>query len=286
MANSFKVICTFIIGEDNMNYYQIYWENEGKYISINNQKFRNFLKDFIEKTGLMKVEVLNFGQDYTELYYRIREFVLTKHPEYIPLFYQMLEERGFNMDDEILLLIRTIGKEMELQEETKEYFLLSLYIEEIEKQADKYIIHSKQLGDYAFYTAYQYLINNPLAKNLLNTYFMEQNCHYASWELMKCLDGASLITCLLPSYFEGEYYHSIVQDKTGAYIDLAYGVVYDKETGDKLFLDKIISSVKKEDMAATFSLAKQKEATVKSDLPPTLILALYNKEQKLQDKLR
>ena len=39
-------------------------------------------------------------------------------------------------------------------------------------------------------------------------------------------------------------------------------------------------------MAATFSLAKQKEATVKSDLPPTLILALYNKEQKLQDKLR
>ncbi len=270
-----------------MNYYKIYLENEGQYRDINRQKFREFITEFGNKTGLINLKVINSyeNSEYEELYYRLREFVLTKHPEYRTLFYEILEQKGFQLKDEILLAMRIIGNEANttLDSNIKDYLLLSPYINEIRTQEGKFYIQSNIFGDFSFDTTYHYLQNNPHLKDLFDFFLVKQHCYQASWELIKYLKDASLVTFLLPSYFEGNYYHAVVKDDKDLYIDLAYGCVYDEEVRKKLLAGEIVSEIKKEKIQESLEIAKAQESleSKKEDLPPTLVLALYDQSKNM-----
>ncbi len=267
-----------------MNYYQIYENNEGKYLAINDQKFKEFIVNFNKQTKIIKSDILDdFTSQYVELYYRIRSFVLTKYPEYITLFYQMLNQAGFNLEDEIFLTMRIIGRELEtnISKDWQEYLLLSPYIDNIMSQNGKFIINSKEFGDYAFYPACNYL-QDPEIRNLLLCYLGSNYCHQSSWELIKQLNNANLVTLLMPYYFVGNYYHSVVRDVNGFYIDLVNGCVYDEMMGEKLFSQNIVSEIRKEDLELRLDKAQQEESaeSKNADLPPALVLALHNQSQK------
>ncbi len=264
----------------------MYVENEEKYTNINNQKFKKIIELFGLKTGLIKLDVIKKYQDdypYVELYYNLRDFVLTEHPEHIVLFYEILNQAGFSMEDDIFLAMRTIGSlsDSTIDKNIKDYFLLSPYIDDITVSNGKFNIFSNKFGEYSFYSTYHYLKNNTNAMDILKNYVVQSYCHHVSWELIKYLDDANLVTCLLPSYFEGNYYHTIICDKNGFYIDAAYGCVYDKKTGEKIFANKIVSDVKKDDLDSLLEIAKQEESeeSKKEEIPSALLLALHNQSK-------
>ncbi len=274
-----------------MDYYKMYVENEGKYVNVNNQKFKKIIELFGIKTGIIKLDVIkNYQHDYpyVELYYNLRDFVLTKYPEYTSLFYEMLNQAGFSMDDDIFLAMRTIGSlsDSTIDKNIKDYFLLSPYIDNITISNGKFNIYSNKFGEYSFYSIYHYLKSNETAMDILKNYRVQSYCHHASWELIKYLDDANLVTCLLPSYFDGNYYHTLIRDKNGFYIDVVYGCVYDKEIGEKIFANKIVSDVKKEDLDSLLEIAKQEESgeSKREEIPSALLLTLHNQNKRVSIK--
>lgn len=107
--------------------------------------------------------------------------------------------------------------------------------------------------------------------------FFVVNCHNASWKVIQYLKNASLITELLPYYFEGTFYHSVVRDANGMIIDLANSAVYNEEIRKKLYHGQIICETKKGylekklDEAIRFSSKED----IEEDFSKPLLLALH-----------
>ena len=278
-----------------MDYQEIYYRNEKQYHSINQQHFQKFLNVFKKETGIDTSHLATKRgiptNDYRKQFYYLKYMVFINYPKYIKEFYRILENSKFDMSSEIVDAMKLIGKNTiyTFDEDIRRYILLSPLIDDVVNDNGNISIYSDELGDYNFCSTRKYLYKNKRALYLIQNYLTQGYCHQMSWELMSFLEQANLITTLLPAYFEGTYYHTVVQNQDNFIIDIANEIVIDSNVRDSLFKGQIISSTKKQDLFSKLKEAKIKEAKIKEaknyenedSFTNSLLLALYSESKKL-----
>ena len=267
-----------------MYFNNIFYLNEKQYRFINEICFKNFIKDFKKETGIDTYhDAIKKGiskNNYTEQFFYLRYRIFTNYKEYINEFFNLLENYGYNMINEIIRSMCLIGETtfIKLEDSIKNYVLLCPFINDIENNNGKITIHSNLFGDYSFITTLNYLSNNPDALSLIIYYVTKQYCHIMSWDLIKCLENASLITYNLPYYFFGYYYHTIIKQDESI-IDVANSFVIDEETRDRLFKGRLVVETPKEDLNKKLAEAKN-YLHPEEDFNKPLIIALNKEREK------
>lgn len=273
-----------------MSYKEVYEENQKNYEESNRLIFKKFLVTFKEETklsidNLMRIYKID-SNDPAEEFYFLKWVLFNYGHKYISYFYSLLENMGYDLYSEIIDTMKLIGKDTndKVSSDILAYTMISPYINGITIPKNKpglVIIHSDELGDYTFYPSRVYLNNNEKALNLINDFITERYCHQISWEMMKHFDKCQLITSLLPLYFEGTHYHTVIRDNRGLIIDSANDAVYTEEVRDFLFKGKDICTTKKEELEKELNLAMEVEDEESKiiDFPPAMLLALYNQSK-------
>lgn len=275
-----------------MGYCDIFYANEGRYLSVNENHFKKFFDCFTKETG---IDVCNLAissgvskDSYAEMFFYIRHIILMKYPKYVKYFFELLDVSGYDMSMEIIYAIRSIGKNAtySLDEDVIRYVLLSPYINAVTNDHGKITICSEEFGDYSFITTRKYLYENKKALYLIQNYITQGYCHIMSWELMKYLENVSLVTSLMPSYFEGTYYHSVIRDQNDLFIDAANEAVFDNDTRDYLFKMQDVVETKKEDLHSRLIEAKivADEKSEDFGFNPALLLTLHKEYQNLNKR--
>lgn len=272
-----------------MGYNDIFYENEEKYMNLNQNQFKNFIELFRKETGIDASKLYEKEgiekDDYISQFYYLKYIVYTYYPKFINVFFNLLDNCGYDLSSEIIEAMKLIGRNSTsiLDEDIKQYILLSPYIDDITNNKGKFTIHSNDFGDYSFMSTKKYLENNKEAIKLIKGYYTALFCHQMSWEMMKYLDDASIITSLLPSYFTGTYYHTTIRNEDGIIIDIANESVFDDQTRDFLFKGKIICETKKEDLENCLNdaLLNEDEEAKKVDYPNAMLLTLHEQWKRL-----
>lgn len=273
-----------------MGYKEIFDEHQTQYEKSNRIKFKAFLDIFKEETGLNIDHLADVHQidmtDPVNEFYFMKWVLFNYSQKHIPYFYQLLEEMGYNLFSEVIEAMKTIGKETqdEVDPGVVEYVKISPYIDGITEHKDApglVTIHSEDLGDYSFYPSRVYLKGNKPALKLVNEFKTERFCHQMSWELVNCFDKCQLITSLLPSYFEGTHYHTIVKDDKGLIVDVANEAVYTEDTCDILFKPKDICVTEKADLDSRLEIAtlEEDDESKKIGLPNAMLLTLHEQSK-------
>lgn len=190
------------------------------------------------------------------------------------------------MESEIINAMDLIGKNTinRLDDDIKAYIMLSPYIQGISNNAGQITIHSDEYGDYTFMSALKRFEENPVATDLIRKYITNTMCHQMSWELMKYVDDATLVTSLLPSYFEGNYYHTYIEEKEGRVIDIANNIAYPQELTDYLFKAHVVLKTMKTDMDKKLEMAirEEDEKSKQIDFPKAMLLVLHEESKGLR----
>ncbi|MCX4364880.1 MAG: hypothetical protein OSJ70_03825 [Bacilli bacterium] len=276
-----------------MGYKDIYDTYQEKYEKTNRLKFREFLEAFKRETG---VDISTLARAYDiDTQDAAKEFCFLKwclfNYNHKPLsyFYELLEDFGYDMFSEIIDTMSLIGKDTKvmIDPDVVNYAKISPYINRITVDNRKnglVTIHSDELGDYSFYPSRVYLSNNTGALKLVNEYETAQFCHQMSWEMMNHFDKCELVTSLLPSYFEGTHYHTVLKNSEGLVVDAALEAVYTEETRDILFKAEDICLTPKEDLNAKLKLAieAEDEESKKIDFPNAMLLTLHEQSKVLR----
>lgn len=266
-----------------MGYSDIFYLKEEKFYLANQKLFKNFLDFFRRETGLDWQSLIAKTDipvnDYRKLFYFLRQTIILNFPKYVPIFFKLLEDSGFDMSSEIIYAMKLIGKNTfdDLDEDLKQYILRSPIIDAVSSKKGKITIFSEEYGDYSFSSTKKYLYENKKALYLIQNYLTEGFCHQMSWEIMKYLNDASLITSLLPSYFEGEYYHTVIRDNNGLIIDSANEAVFDDDTRDFLFKGHDVVETKKIDLEYNLrqAIKDEDDKSKEIDFPPAMLLTLH-----------
>lgn len=272
-----------------MGYSDIFYLKEERYYSINQRLIKRFLDIFKSETGLNWQSILEKTDiptdDYRKIFFFLRYTIIMNCPKYIPIFFKILEDCGFDMSSEVIYAMKLIGKNTfnKLDCGLEHFILSSPVIDSVTNKDGNITIFSEEFGNYSFISTRKYLYNNKRALFLIQRYLTEGYCHNISWELMKYLEDASLITSLLPSYFEGEYYHSVVRNSDGLIIDSANNIVIDDETRDYLFKSNDVVETRKENLEERLkeAIKDEDEESIKIDFPQALLLALHKESKKL-----
>ena len=273
-----------------MKYKDIFYLKEEQYYAINQRHFKNFVESFknefrIDITELAKSEGIP-NNDFVKQFYLLKYAINLYYPKYIPEFFARLEASGFDVSSEIVDAMKTLGVNTidALDEDLKQYILLSPYIQGLSINQGKIMIYSDEFGDYSFYSTRKYLLSNKKALAFIRKYVTQNYCHQASWSLIQYLDNANLLTSLLPAYFEGNYYHSVIRNQDGLIVDAANQVVYDEKTRDFLFKGNIVAETKKEHLNCQLQVAKEEEdhESKEIDFPKALLLALHRESKAMK----
>lgn len=275
-----------------MGYNDIYEENQGKYEISNRTIFSKLLAEFKKNTGLnidhlTRAYAIDTSDSAKEFMF-LKWVIFTYQQKYISYFYELLDSLGYDMFSEVIDTMKLIGKDSKetISPDVIEYALISPYIDGItihKSHAGLVTIHSEELGDYDFYPSRLYLQDNANALGLINDYLTAGFCHQISWHMMNHHDKCELITSLLPSYFEGTHYHTVVKLDSGMIIDSANEAVYDETTRDYLFKGKDICKTDKEDLNKRLEEAKEAEdeASKIIDFPDAMLLTLHEQTKRL-----
>lgn len=273
-----------------MGYNEIYDKYQTQYEISNRIKFREFVEAFKKETGvsadgLMEAYQVNHD-DPASVFYFLKWVLFNYNRKYIPYFYELLDNFGYDMFSEIMDTMTLIGKDTHtnVSSDVINYSLISPYINRItvdQSQKGLITIHSDELGDYSFYPSRVYLNNNEGALNLINKYKTSGFCHQMSWELMNHHDKCTLVTSLLPSYFEGTHYHTVLRDNNGLVVDAAMEAVYTEDTRDMLFKPEDICITEKEDTERKLELAieAEDEESKNIDFPNAMLLTLHEQSK-------
>lgn len=276
-----------------MGYIDIYDKYQTQYEISNRIKFKEFLEAFTKDTGfsadnLMKAYKVN-QDDLAQVFYFVKWVLFNYNRKYIPYFYELLDNFGYDMFSEVMDTMKLIGKDThkDVDPDVISYALISPYVDKITVNKDKrglVTIHSDELGDYSFYPSRVYLNDNKEALKLINKYETSTFCHQMSWELMNHHDKCTLVTSLLPSYFEGTHYHTVLRDNEGLIVDAAMEAVYTEDTRDMLFKADDICLTKKEEMDEKLNLAieAEDEKSKNIDFPNAMLLTLYEQSRGLR----
>lgn len=171
-----------------------------------------------------------------------------------------------------------------LCEEIKQYVLLSPYINGITIHQGLISIYS-EFGNFSFYSTRKYLQENQKALKMINDYITQGYCHHLSWQLLNYLEKANLVTSLLPAYFEGNYYHSVVRNQDGFIIDVANEIVYEEEMRDFLFKGHIVVETEKENLDKRLqeAILDEDEESKKLNFTSAMLLTLHKEYKKLKN---
>lgn len=275
-----------------MGYNDIYENHQGQYEKSNRVIFAKFLDTFKKETGLNMEHLLCAYQvDTTDPaceFYFLKWVLFNYSQKYLPYFYELLDSLGYDMFSEVIDTMKLIGKDSVdgIDNHVTAYAMISPYINGItvHKETPGLVtIHSDDLGDYSFYPSRMFLKGNKDALYLINEYITAGCCHQISWHMMGHHEKCELITSLLPSYFEGTHYHTVVKLASGMIVDSANDAVYTDETRDYLFKGEDICKTDKEDLNLRLeeAMKAEDEASKIEDFPEAMLLTLHEQTKRM-----
>ena len=218
------------------------------------------------------------------LFDSLRNYLAEYHKELLNSFYDAYRKKNGNLkylitEDMRMLGKTTIGK---LNRSVLEQLSNRPYIGKISYEDKKIHITLISGEEYSFFSIYDYFDKNSRMSQYIMKYRNQLfgQCHNDAWDAIITLNDSTLLTELIPYCFVGTYYHSIVEDKNGMYIDLANEIVYDENVRYNLYQAEIVSETKKEDLYQ--KLADANEYFGKSPYASAILIAVYQQTLKLK----
>lgn len=265
---------------------KLYYENEERFKEINNNYFRNFITYFVNKYDI-KNFIEDDPSDYINIFTDLKKYIHMYLPELIGPFYEELKKTGFNMiynlfDDMYELGVTTNKK---LQSKTVYHAKLSPHISDI--SYDGKINIESIYANVSFYSLKDYFnsyFNSCFnLKKLIREKDLSGDCHRVSLSILDLLEESNLVTMLIPYYFEGTIYHSLIKTEDGLFIDAASYIVYDEKTLN-LLNGRIISDTPKSEIENTLeeAISYSQDPFIQEKYNNTLILALYNQSRSIK----
>lgn len=273
-----------------MNYESIFFEYEEQFTIKNDFQFKMVIENFTKKVDIDIEEIKTIysvsENDFLDLYGCLKDYLYYRYPDYLPCLYYFLKKSNFKIYYDYLDSILILGENVNgyLDENLKRFLLRSPYIDDIHYDNGLIFLKINNGKEYSFYSAKDYFKNNSSIMHILkDKKFLTGNCHNASWKVIKHLENVSLITELLPYYFEGTFYHSVVRDENGMIIDLANNAVYSEEIRKKLYHGRIICETKKRylDERLEEAIRDSSKEDIENYFNEPLLLALH-KQSKLK----
>ncbi len=263
---------------------KLYYENEERFKEINNNYFKSFVTYFVNKYGITNF-IEDDPSDYINIFTDLKKYIYMYLPELVEPFYKELKKTGFNMvynlfDDMYELGVTTNKK---LQSKTVYHTKLSPHISDI--SYDGKIKIESIYGDVSFYSLKDYFSSRSSfnLKKIIRNNDLSGDCHGVSLSILDLLEDANLVTMLIPYYFEGTIYHSIVKTEDGLFIDAASYIVYD-EKALNLLNGRVISNTPKSEIENTLeeAISYSQDPFIQEKYNDTLVLALYNQSRSIK----
>lgn len=278
-----------------MDYESIFFEYEEQFTIKNNLRLKMVIEKFIKKVDIDIEEIKTiYGvseNDFITLYSCLKDYLYYRYLDYLPCLYYFLKKSNFKIYYDYLDSILLLGENVNgsLEEDIKKFVLHSPYIDDIHYDNGLISLKINNGKKYSFYSAKDYFKNSPSIMHIVKDRdFLTGNCHNASWRIIKYLENASLITELVPYYFEGTFYHSVVRDENGMIIDLANNAVYSEEIRKKLYHGRIICETKKRYLESSLydAIVASKYPNIEEEFNEPLLLALHKQSRNLVSKNR
>ncbi len=266
-----------------MSFEEIFYEHEGKHREQNNKIFTQFIKEFEAKTGydigyLIFKEDVSFS-DSEKLFWALHSDVFNNYPELIGIFYDLLKSYKFRMKADLISFIHlasmyTDGK---LEDNVNDFLLKMPLIRQVRCNSGRLTICVESMQEISFLPIRTYFKDNYFAKSFLNRATSISECHNLSWQLINFMNNAKLATYLLPMYFSGTYYHTVIKDRDGLIVDPANSSVFDSESFDRLMEGKIVCETPQAAMLRELNAAYESGEEVKYANP---LAIAFNKQKK------
>ena len=238
-------------GNNGMDANRLYYEQEDYCSDINMVRFQEIIDNFYQSVGLNfdKLVTADINSDEPiEKFFYIRYLVMTVFKKYREEFFKVIEESGYNLNSELIDVMKLLGQQTNLRyaQDIIQYVLENPYVDEVMNEGPKITVKSERLGDRSFYSAKAYLSDNLPARTILMGN-LDHRCHQISTELIEEVPNSKIVTSLLPSYFEGTYYHSYIKDE-GMTIDAVNHIVMPHNSYDDLFQPQVITELSKNEL--------------------------------------
>lgn len=271
------------------DFYKVYYENEAKYLKVNNECFKKIIDLFCLNTGLDLSPIMGkSNMDYISLVFYLDDYLCKSHPEYVSVLYGIMSKMGFNSLHHIYGYIKELSFEetSELNQDVRNSISGCSCVDDIKLEDGNISVYSDLLGTFSAIRLRKYFEGNSSVLEYLNNTYLSNRCHHVSFELMAYIPGATLVTYLLPSYFLGTYYHSVVRDANGMVIDPVVGIVLDEDTRTRLFGGTIVTETKGSELLDRFleadEVADDKWKEICSS--PALTIAIHEQIKKMEMK--
>ena len=265
-----------------MDFDEIIYRYEEQFVELNNENIFDFVFSFLEEHHLCTKE--KFLQNHSlenlnpyTLFDSLRNYLAEYHKELLNSFYDAYRKKNGNLkylitEDMHMLGKTTIGK---LNRSILEQLSNRPYIGKISYEDKKIHITLVSGEEYSFFSIYDYFDKNPKMLQYIMKYRNKLfgQCHADAWDATILLNDSTLLTELIPYCFVGTYYHSIVENKDGMYIDLANEIVYDENVRYNLYQAEVICETKKEDLYQ--KLEEAKEYFGESPYADALLIAVH-----------
>ena len=249
-----------------MEFDEIIYQNEEQFDEPNNNWIYDFVFSFLEENHLCTKE--QFLQNYPleelnpyTLFDLLRNYLEDYHKELLNPFYEAYVKKNGNLNFLITCDLRILGKTTigKLNRSILERLSNRPYFGKISYEEKKIHVTLSSGKEYSFYSIYDYFAKNSKMFEYIMDYRNElfAQCHTDAWDTAHLLNDTTLLTELIPNCFVGTYYHSIVEDNNGMYVDLANEIVYDEEVRYDLFQAEIVSETKKEELHQKLEEAKE-----------------------------
>ena len=240
-----------------MNNSKVYYEMELQYDSINVRCYEDFIRNFYAEIGFSLDDFIPAYVDITDIskkFAYIRYLVLVYLKKYKDIFYNLLYKSGYNMSLEVIdsLVALCDFDGANIDNEVLNLVLKSPYVQNLKINGDKIKLISDEFGSFDVMSVKSYFKNDRDAYNLFTFGDVSHRCHSLSMCLLDNVEGASIVTSLLPSYFVGTYYHTYLENNAGLIIDGANQIVLPKEQYERLFKVKKVVSSKKSELFAQY----------------------------------
>ncbi len=267
-----------------MNYEDVFYENETKYMQANEEKLKKFILLFLKES---KIDFYwDIDDDIYSDFISLQDYVYKYYPDKVALFYELLKASGFNMWHCIIDTMTELGyyTNKKITNSIKEKTMLAPYVKDLAYE-DNEIVLKTDLNEYKFKSVWDYYRNDYEAFSYIKRHKLSLSgrCHEHSWVFMNYLnEKVNLVTELCPYLYEGNYYHSVLRDEKGNIVDLANGIVYSEDIRKDLFKGDIVLEISKENRVE--ALDKAVSAALDDDVfnkfTEPLILALNKQSRK------
>ncbi len=262
------------------DYEKILFDNETQFFKMSEAYFNNFLQSLKKHLDEDSRNLLFTEENLTseELFGNVYDYIFCECPQYINIFFELLEKFGYNSLNEICTYMALIGNNDPLSLEVLfEILTQSPFVDKVLFNNGLIVIESK-LGTFEFIHAQEYFKDNEEILDYLFENDTTQNCHNCSLDILKKLRKGTLITVLVQAEFVGTCYHTVLQDEKGNIVDIANKAVYTLDTFHKLYNGLTIVSMT--DIKDIDDEISQIRSEIRQDLhnteySPALLLALH-----------